>query len=176
MHINLEKPNLNNKFITSTWHLRFRIYFFPRLCNSLKYVINFCHLRTFAPIATAHLWCAHYSLGTGCHIMYFKHVQQVQTQQNIELMTFALTWCANIFVGCSVTPTFFFGRSLPFLILSVILKNKKICMWEVLIISHYTVHIRSNLCMDTTHFLRLILPDLMTSVTKIYQIGLYMLC
>ena len=30
-----------------------------------------------------------------------------ETQQNIELMTFALTWCANIFVGCSVTPTFF---------------------------------------------------------------------
>ena len=30
-----------------------------------------------------------------------------KTQQNIELMTFALTWCANIFVGSSVTPTFF---------------------------------------------------------------------
>ena len=30
-----------------------------------------------------------------------------KTQQNIERMTFALTWCANIFVGCSVTPTFF---------------------------------------------------------------------
>ena len=30
-----------------------------------------------------------------------------KTQQNIELMTFALTWCANIFVGCSVTPNFF---------------------------------------------------------------------
>ena len=30
-----------------------------------------------------------------------------KTQQNIELTTFALTWCANIFVGCSVTPTFF---------------------------------------------------------------------
>ena len=27
--------------------------------------------------------------------------------KNIELMTFALTWCANIFVGSSVTPTFF---------------------------------------------------------------------
>ena len=26
---------------------------------------------------------------------------------NIELMTFALTWCANIFVGRSVTPNFF---------------------------------------------------------------------
>ena len=25
----------------------------------------------------------------------------------IELMTFAVTWSANIFVGCSVTPTFF---------------------------------------------------------------------
>ena len=30
-----------------------------------------------------------------------------KTQQNIERMTFALTWCANIFVGWSVTPTFF---------------------------------------------------------------------
>ena len=25
----------------------------------------------------------------------------------ISFRTFALTWCANIFVGCSVTPTFF---------------------------------------------------------------------
>ena len=48
-----------------------------------------------------------------------------KTQQNIELMTFALTSCANIFVGYSVTPTFFFGRSHPFLILSIILKNKQ---------------------------------------------------
>ena len=46
-------------------------------------------------------------------------------------------------------PHIFFGISLPFLILSVILKNKKICTWEVLIISHYTVHKRSNLYMDT---------------------------
>ena len=30
-----------------------------------------------------------------------------KTQQNIELMTFALTWCADISFGCSVTPTFF---------------------------------------------------------------------
>ena len=30
-----------------------------------------------------------------------------KTRQNIELMTFALTWCANISVGCSVIPTFF---------------------------------------------------------------------
>ena len=32
-------------------------------------------------------------------------------------------------------PHFFFGRSLSFLILSIILKTKKICVWEVLIIS-----------------------------------------
>ena len=30
-----------------------------------------------------------------------------KTQQNIEQMTFALTWCANIFVGWSVAPTLF---------------------------------------------------------------------
>ena len=48
-----------------------------------------------------------------------------KTQQNIEQMTFVLAWCANIFVGCWVTPYFFFGRSLPFLILSIILKNEK---------------------------------------------------
>ena len=39
--------------------------------------------------------------------MYLKRAHRVETQQNIELMTFALTWCANIFVECSVTPLFF---------------------------------------------------------------------
>ena len=68
-----------------------------------------------------------------------------KTQQNIERMTFALTWCANIFVGCSVTPTFFFSRSLPFLTLSIILKNKKYCVWEVLIISHILLKKRVEL-------------------------------
>ena len=69
----------------------------------------------------------------------------------IELMTLALTWCANIFVGCSVRePHFFFGRSLPFLILFIILKNEiKTCAWEVLIISHNTIQIGSNWYMDT---------------------------
>ena len=36
-----------------------------------------------------------------------------------------------------MTPTFFFGRSLPSQTLSIILKNKtKICTWEVSINSH----------------------------------------
>ena len=46
-------------------------------------------------------------------------------------------------------PHFFFGRSLPFLILSIKLKRKKICAWEVLIISHNTIQIGSNWYMDT---------------------------
>ena len=59
-----------------------------------------------------------------------------KTQQNIELMTLALTWFANIFVGCSVTPTFFrqitpFSDSFYYT-----QKQKGICVWEVLIISH----------------------------------------
>ena len=50
-----------------------------------------------------------------------------------------LHWFGNIFWGCSVTPTFF-GRLLPFLILSIILKNKK---------NLSTIQIGSNWYMDT---------------------------
>ena len=58
-----------------------------------------------APIAIAHLSCARYTWCGTCHVMYFKRVHRVETQQILELMT--VTWSANIFVGCSVTPTFF---------------------------------------------------------------------
>ena len=81
--------------------------------------------------------------------MYFKRAHWVETQQNIELMTFAVTWSPNIFVGCSKTPNFFFGRSLPFLILSIILKNKKtLCVGSFNYFS-YTIQIGSNWYMDT---------------------------
>ena len=46
----------------------------------------------------------------------------------------------------------------------------------------YTIQIGSHWYMDTgvrdleVVFLRLVLPDLMKNVAKIYQIGLYMLC
>ena len=76
-------------------------------------------------------------------------VHRVETQQNMELMIFALTWCANIFVGCSVTPTFFFGRSLPFLILSIILRNKKNLYVGSFNYFSYTIQIRPNWYMDT---------------------------
>ena len=115
-----------------------------------------------------------------------RHVFQARTPSRNSTKYRADDPCVNLlcehFCWMLGDPHFFFGRSLPFLILSVILKNKKISTWEVLIISHYTIHITSNLYLDTgvrdlkLHFLRLILPDLMTYVAKIYQIGLYMLC
>ena len=58
----------------------------------------------------AHCYCASLvrTLFTGhARAMSFSSARtDSKTQQNIERMTFALTWCANIFVGCSVTPTF----------------------------------------------------------------------
>ena len=76
-------------------------------------------------------------------------------------------------------PHFFFGISLPFLILSIILKNEKNLYVGSFNFFSYTIQIGSNWYMDTgvcdlevAFFLRLILPDLMTYVAKIYQIGL----
>ena len=60
--------------------------------------------------------CAHCYCASLLCTLFIRHARatsfwsactESKTQQNIELMTFALTWCANIFVGCSVTPTFF---------------------------------------------------------------------
>ena len=59
-----------------------------------------------------------------------------KTEQNIELITFALTPCANIFVGCSGTSTFFSADHFLLWFFPLHLKTKKICTWEVLIISH----------------------------------------
>ena len=72
-----------------------------------------------------------------------------KTQQNIGLMTFVLAWCANIFVGCSVTPSFFFGMSLPFLILYIILKTEKNLYVGSFNFFSYTIPIGSDWYMDT---------------------------
>ena len=126
----------------------------------------------------AHCYCA--SL---LRTLFIKHARATsfssartdsKSQQNIELMTLALTWCANIFVGCSVNPTFF-GRSLPFLILFIILKNKKnLCVGSFNYFSWYysnrveLVHGYRCAGLKSWIFLSLILPDLMTNVAKIY--------
>ena len=60
--------------------------------------------------------CAHCNFASLVRMLFIRHARATsfssvrtksKSQQNIELMTFALTWCANIFVGYSVTPTFF---------------------------------------------------------------------
>ena len=63
------------------------------------------NLRMFVPIATAHLYCTHYSLGKRMLRIHQMRAPS-KTQQNVVLMAAALTWCENIFVGCMVTPTF----------------------------------------------------------------------
>ena len=83
------------------------------------------NLRTFAPIATAHLWCARYSLGTRvpCHVCKARAPSRNSTKYR------AVDLCVDLVCEyiCRMLgdPHFFFGRSLPFLILSIIPKNKK---------------------------------------------------
>ena len=101
-----------------------------------------------------------------------------KTQQNIELIHHL---CVNLlceyFFWMLGDLQIFFGRSLPFLILSIILKNKKIYTWKVLIISHILFTKMDTGVLDLeVAYIGLILPDLMTYGAKIYQIGLYMLC
>ena len=59
-----------------------------------------------------------------------------KTRQNIDMMTFVSTWCANILVGCSVTPTFFWQITSFSDSFHYTKKQKKICTWEAFIISH----------------------------------------
>ena len=90
--------------------------------------------------------------------MYFKRAHRVETQQNIELMTFAATWSTNT-------------------------KNQKnLYLGSFNYFSYmYTIQIGSNWYMDTgvrdleVALLWLLLP-LLIYVAKIYQIGLCMLC
>ena len=64
-------------------------------------------------------------------------------------MAFALTWCGNIFVGSSVTPTFFSADHFLFLTLFIILKSQKnLCVGSFNYLS-YTIKKGSNWYMDT---------------------------
>ena len=110
-------------------------------------------LRNYLKDVRAHCYCASLVLtlfiGHARATSFSSARTDSKTQQNIERMTFALTWCANIFVGYSVTPTFFFGRLLPFLSLSIILKNKKNVYVGSFNYFSYTVKKGSNWYLDT---------------------------
>ena len=56
-----------------------------------------------------------------CATSYIKHAPSKTLNKNVVLMAAVLTWWENIFVGCTVTPTFFL---VDFLIVSITTKNK----------------------------------------------------
>ena len=63
-------------------------------------------------------------------------------------MTFALTWCANIFVGCSVTPTFFSADHFLPDSFHHTKKQKNLCVGSFNYFS-YTIKKESSWYMDT---------------------------
>ena len=81
--------------------------------------------------------------------MYFKHAHQVETQQNIELMTFAVTWSANILLDAR-WPPLFFRQITSFSDFSHYTKKQKknLYVGSFSYFSH-TVQIESNWYMDT---------------------------
>ena len=98
----------------------------------------------------AHCYCARYTWHGTCHVMYFKRAHRVETQQNIELMTFAVTWSAYIFVGCLVTPTFFFQQITSFSDSFHYTKKQKNLYAGSFNYFPYTIQIGSNWYMDTS--------------------------
>ena len=115
-----------------------------------------------------------------------RHVFQARAPSRNSTKYRADDLCVNLvcvyFCWMLGDPHFFFGRSLPFLILSIILKNKTNLYVGSFNYFSCNILIGSNCYMDTgvrdleVAFLRLIRPTLITYVAKIYQIGLYMLC
>ena len=63
-------------------------------------------------------------------------------------MTFALTWCANIFVGCSVTPLFFRQITSFSDYFHYTKKQKNLYLGSFNYFS-YAIHIGSNWYLDT---------------------------
>ena len=74
-------------------------------------------------------------------------------------------------------PHFSFRRSLPFLILSILTKNKKICTWEVRNISPFMLSCDRSFLTQTNiyRFSRSISPQKKTSAAKVYLAILVML-
>ena len=97
---------------------------------------------TFAPIATAHptAHAVHFGTRVPRHISSVRY--KSKTRQDIVLMAFLFPCCENIFVGCSVTSTFF-------LILSITLKNKKILYVGSFNFFSFTIPMGSNWYMNT---------------------------
>ena len=71
--------------------------------------------------------------------MYFKLAFRDENSTKCAVDDLCVNLVCEYVCWILVALNFFPGRSLPFLILSIILKNKKICTLELLIISHVLV-------------------------------------
>ena len=83
------------------------------------------HLSTFAPIATALLYCARCSLGTRVPSHVFQARAPIRNSTKYRADVFCVNLVCKYFAGSLVTATFFSGDHFLFLILSIILKLKK---------------------------------------------------
>ena len=106
-------------------------------------------LRTFAPIATAHLYCARYSLVTHVPRHFQARAHRFENSTKHRADDLCVNLVCEYFCWMLGDPHFFFGRSLPFLTLFIIPKSKKnLCVGSFNYFS-YTIKKGSNWYMDT---------------------------
>ena len=79
----------------------------------------------------------------------FKRVHQVENSTKYRADDLCVNLVSEYFYWILGDPHFFFGRSLPFLILSIILKNEKNLYVGSFNFFSYTIQIGSNWYMDT---------------------------
>ena len=122
------------------------------------YAVTSLYVFLFKPMNTikdvrAHCYCASLLrtpfIKHACATSFSSARTESKTQQKHRAGDLGVNLVCQYFCWMLGDPQFFSGRSLPFPILSIILKNKKICVWEVLIISYNTSPIGSNWYMNT---------------------------
>ena len=131
----------------------------------------------------AHCYCASLVCTLFIRVTSFSSARRVGNSTKYKAGDLYVNLVCEYFCWMLGDTNFFFGRALSFLIITIIIKNKKILYVRSFNYFSYNIQIGSNWYMDTgvrdleVEILRLIsLSDLMTYVPKIYHIGLYMLC
>ena len=134
-----ENAAFNQVLTYQDWH--------NQLLNAINFILLLNFKESFFKDVRAHCYCA--SL---LRTPFIKHARatsfssartESKTQQKHRAGDLGVNLVCQYFCWMLGDPQFFFGRSLPFPILSIILKSKK-NLWEVLIISHNTSPIGSN--------------------------------
>ena len=117
--------------------------------------LNCSPILMISPLKDVHAHCYCASLVRTLYMMWHvpRHVFQAHAPGRNSTKYRADGLCGNLiceyFCWMLGDPHFFFGRSLPFLILSIILKNKKNLYVGSFNYISYTIQIGSSWCMDT---------------------------